>query len=50
LLDQPRLAEAGYVDGAALAAAYEAHVDGGPLAPEFWWALSLEMWLRQHMS
>jgi hypothetical protein len=38
----------GYLDEGALRDYYERFVQGGPERYEFWWALTLEMWLRQH--
>lgn len=39
----------GYVDEPALRAHYSAFLDGRPLAGAFWWALTLEMWLRNYV-
>jgi asparagine synthase (glutamine-hydrolysing) len=46
LFTDMRLAELGFVDEAALRAAYEADLAGHPPRHDLWWAVSLEMWLR----
>jgi asparagine synthase (glutamine-hydrolysing) len=50
LLDDPLAARAGYVDPVSLREGFAAHLRGAPLRPDFWWALTLEMWLRQHLA
>lgn len=50
LLTDSRAAAAGWVDGPRLRNAYEGFLAGEALRPEFWWALSLEMWLRAHFD
>jgi asparagine synthase (glutamine-hydrolysing) len=47
LLTDSRIAASGYVDDRALRDYYERFVRGGPERPEFWWPLTLEMWLRR---
>ncbi len=46
LLAAPRMAELGYVDPAPLRAHYARVRAGEPVEATFWWALTLEMWLR----
>ena len=46
LLDDPMAAQLGFVDAARLRSHYTAYRAGEALDPTFWWALSLEMWLR----
>ena len=46
LLTDSRAEQAGWLRAAPLWENYERFVAGGPLAAEFWWALSLEWWLR----
>ena len=48
LLTSSRAAARGYLDEGALRDYYGRFVRGGPERPEFWWYLTLEMWLRQH--
>jgi asparagine synthase (glutamine-hydrolysing) len=48
LLTDTRLAELGLIDEAPLRDAYHGYVAGRPPRHDFWWPLSLEMWLRQH--
>jgi asparagine synthase (glutamine-hydrolysing) len=48
LLTSSRAAARGYLDEGTLRDYYERFVRGGPERPEFWWSLTLEMWLRQH--
>jgi asparagine synthase (glutamine-hydrolysing) len=40
----------GYVDQAALRRHYTEILGGRPPRDEFWWALTLEMWLRHYVS
>lgn len=47
LLADPVSAQLGYVDAARLRSHYTAFRAGEALHPTFWWALSLEMWLRR---
>ncbi len=46
LLTDSRAAAAGWVDPSPLRQAYTRFCDGGALPDEFWWAISLEWWLR----
>ena len=46
LLADPMSAQLGFVDAARLRDHYRAYRAGAALDPTFWWALSLEMWLR----
>jgi asparagine synthase (glutamine-hydrolysing) len=48
LLTGSRAAARGYTDEGMLRDYYKRFVRGGGEIPEFWWALTLEMWLRQH--
>jgi asparagine synthetase B (glutamine-hydrolysing) len=48
LLTDSRSAAAGYVDSGRLRREYDEYLAGKRLAAEFWWALTLEMWLRRH--
>ena len=48
LIDRPRVHEMGYVNRDALADHFEAFLAGADLIPQFWWTLSLEMWLRRY--
>ena len=50
LLTDSELARRGYVDEAALRAQYEAYLVGGPVRHDFWWPLTLEMWLRRYWA
>jgi asparagine synthase (glutamine-hydrolysing) len=47
LLSAPRMAELGFVDPAPLRQHYARIRAGEPAEATFWWALSLEMWLRR---
>ncbi len=42
--------ERGYLDESVLQDYYQLIRGGKPIHPSFWWALTLEMWLRQHWS
>ena len=46
LLIDARTEQRGWVDAAALRAHYDAWLTGRPLDPAFWYALSVERWLR----
>lgn len=46
LLENSRAEARGWLDAAALREDFEAFVAGGRLPPEFWWAISVEWWLR----
>jgi asparagine synthase (glutamine-hydrolysing) len=48
LLTGSRAAASGYLDEGVLRDYYERFVRGGPERPEFWWSLTLEMWLRRY--
>jgi asparagine synthase (glutamine-hydrolysing) len=48
LLTRSRAAARGYLDEGTLRDYYGRFVRGGSERPEFWWSLTLEMWLRQH--
>ena len=48
LLTGSRAAASGYLDEGALRDYYERYARGELDRPEFWWSLTLEMWLRQH--
>jgi asparagine synthase (glutamine-hydrolysing) len=48
LLTGSRAAAGGYLDEGALQNYYERFLRGGAERHEFWWALTLEMWLRQY--
>jgi asparagine synthase (glutamine-hydrolysing) len=46
LLAGSRAGDAGWIDPGVLQAAYDRFLAGGQLHGEFWWAISLEWWLR----
>ncbi|MEN8144866.1 MAG: asparagine synthase-related protein [Gemmatimonadota bacterium] len=48
LLTDSRMAAHGFVDPGVLRQAFEAYVDGNPGRHDFWWPLTLEMWLRAY--
>jgi asparagine synthase (glutamine-hydrolysing) len=48
LLTDSRMAARGFVDSGTLLGAFEAYVAGNPGPDDFWWPLTLEMWLRAH--
>lgn len=48
LLDRPRVQAMGFVEADVLTDHFEAFVSGAELMPQFWWTLSLEMWLRRY--
>ncbi len=48
LLTHSHAAAAGYVDEQAMVDHYAASLDGEPLWGHFWFALTLEMWLRRY--
>jgi asparagine synthase (glutamine-hydrolysing) len=50
LITDSKAGGCGYIDEPALRAHYEAICRGEPDHAHFWWALTLEMWLRQHWS
>jgi asparagine synthase (glutamine-hydrolysing) len=50
LLTGSRAAAHGFIEGEVLSAVYENACSGAALPPEFWWALTLEMWLRERWS
>jgi asparagine synthase (glutamine-hydrolysing) len=49
LTTNSQAAARGYLDEDAFRAHYEAFLRGEP-SSDFWWAITLEMWLRQHWS
>ena len=50
LLTDTELARRGFVDEGALRAQYEAYLAGRPVRHDFWWPLTLEMWLRRYWT
>ncbi len=50
LLTDSRMAARGFVDSGVLLRAFEAYVEGNPGPHDFWWPLTLEMWLRAHWN
>ena len=50
LITSSQAAARGYLDEAALRAGYEAYLHDRPLRGDFWWPLTLEMWLRRYWS
>jgi asparagine synthase (glutamine-hydrolysing) len=46
LLTGSRLEAFGFVDGDALRAGFDRYLAGHDMSYEFWWALTLELWLR----
>jgi asparagine synthase (glutamine-hydrolysing) len=49
LMTRPRLEEFGWIDVDAWRDHYEAWLSGAaPLAPEWWWAIAVESWLRRY--
>lgn len=46
LLATPLIEDRGWVDAAALRRHYQEWLGGGDLAPEFWWVMQVETWLR----
>jgi len=48
LITDSRAGSYGYIDECALRTHYDAFCRGEPDHPCFWWALTLEMWLRQY--
>lgn len=50
LLTDTELARRGFVDESALRSQYEAYLAGGPVRHDFWWPLTLEMWLRRYWT
>lgn len=50
LLNESCAEARGWIDPAPLRENFEAFVAGGRLRGEFWWAISLEWWLRVHES
>lgn len=50
LLDEPSMAERGWVDADALRTHYDGFLGGAPLDPRFWWAVTAEWWLTRHWT
>ena len=50
LLEGSRAGALGYVKADELNGAYKQILAGGRISAEFWWALTLEMWLRKYHS
>jgi asparagine synthase (glutamine-hydrolysing) len=49
LMTKPRLEEFDWIDADAWRSHYEAWLSGAlPLAPEWWWAIAVEVWLRRY--
>jgi hypothetical protein len=48
LLADPRMASRGYVEIPRLEADFEGFLNGEPVRHDFWWPLTLEMWLHSH--
>jgi asparagine synthase (glutamine-hydrolysing) len=48
LIGDPVAARMGFVDGDSLRSRCERYLRGEPTQYEFWWPLTLEMWLRAH--
>jgi asparagine synthase (glutamine-hydrolysing) len=48
LLDDPLVARRGFVDADGLRSSYDLFLRGEPVRYDFWWPLTLEMWLRAH--
>ena len=48
LITEPRAAYLGYVDEGALRDSYDSFLQNEPQRNDFWWPLTLEMWLRQY--
>jgi len=48
LLADPVAAQMGFVDPDRLRASYDSFLRGEPIRYDFWWPLTLEMWLRAH--
>jgi asparagine synthase (glutamine-hydrolysing) len=50
LITGARAGERGYLDEAAFRNYYESFLRDGPQPYDFWWVLTLEMWLRRYWS
>jgi asparagine synthase (glutamine-hydrolysing) len=50
LITGPRAGDRGYLDEAAFRNYYESFLRDGPQPYDFWWVLTLEMWLRRYWS
>jgi asparagine synthase (glutamine-hydrolysing) len=50
LITGSRAAARGYLDEAAFRNYYESFLRDGPQPHDFWWVLTLEMWLRRYWS
>jgi asparagine synthase (glutamine-hydrolysing) len=50
LITDSQAAARGYLDEETLRACYESFLRGEPQRYDFWWPLTLEMWLRQYWS
>lgn len=48
LLTDSRMVARGFVDAGALAREFEGYLEDKPSPHDFWWPLTLEMWLRAH--
>jgi hypothetical protein len=48
LISNSRAASLGYLDADALRKRYGSFLRDEPQRYDFWWALTLEMWLRKH--
>lgn len=48
LITGSRAAELGFVDAVAFRQAYEDYLSGRPVRHDFWWPITLEIWLRKH--
>ena len=50
LVDSSVGAALGLIDGVAFKTAYQDYVHGVPVRHDFWWPLTLEIWLRKYWS
>ena len=50
LLTDPISAQMGFVDPGSLRSSYDSFLRGDPVRYDFWWPLTLEMWLRAHWT
>jgi len=50
LITDPLSAQLGFVDESRLRSSYDSFLRGEPVRYDFWWPLTLEMWLRAHWS
>jgi len=50
LLEDPLAARMGFIDPERLRSSYERFLGGAPVRYDFWWPLTLEMWLRSHWA